>query len=50
MRPRGQRLLETLDVNRRLSLLGSVFRREIEALRLRRKLQGDLPDDRIEQN
>jgi len=45
-----QRLLEILDVNRRLSLLGSILRREIEALRLRRRLQGNLPDDRIEQN
>ncbi len=45
-----QRLLETLDVHRRLALLGGVLRREIEALRLRRKLQGDLPDDRIEHN
>jgi ATP-dependent Lon protease len=45
-----QRLLETLDVHRRLALFGGVLRREIEALRLRRKLQGDLPDDRIEQN
>ena len=45
-----QRLLETLDVHRRLALFGGVLRREIEALRLRRKLQGDLPDDRIEHN
>jgi hypothetical protein len=33
-----------------LALFGGVLRREIEALRLRRKLQGDLPDDRIEHN
>lgn len=45
-----QRLLETLDVHRRLTLLGGSLRREIAALRLRRELQGDLPDDRIGHN
>jgi Lon protease-like protein len=42
-----QRLLETLDVRRRLELFAAQLRGEIEALRLRRKLQGGLPDDRI---
>lgn len=45
-----QKLLETLDVHRRLKLFGSQLRAEIEALRLRRKLQGPLADDRIEGN
>lgn len=42
-----QRLLETLDVHRRLQIFGQTLRGEIEALKLRRKLQGRLPDDRI---
>jgi Lon protease-like protein len=45
-----QRLLETLDVHRRLELFGTQLRSEIEALKLRRKLQGRLPDDRIAEN
>jgi Lon protease-like protein len=42
-----QKLLETLDVHRRLQLFGEQLRMEIEALKLRRKLQGRLADDRI---
>jgi ATP-dependent Lon protease len=42
-----QKLLETLDVRRRLELFARQLRAEIEALRLHRKLQGGLPDDRI---
>jgi ATP-dependent Lon protease len=45
-----QKLLETLDVHRRLELFGRRLRREIEDLRLRRKLQGSLPDDRVCEN
>jgi len=45
-----QKLLETLDVNRRLQLFGAQLRTEIEVLKLRRKLQGRLPDDRIADN
>ncbi|MEO6873265.1 MAG: LON peptidase substrate-binding domain-containing protein [Opitutaceae bacterium] len=45
-----QRLLETLNVRRRLELFAHQLRGEIEALRLRRKLQGELPDDRISGN
>jgi ATP-dependent Lon protease len=45
-----QKLLETLDVRRRLELFAAQLRDEIEALRLRRKLQGNLPDDRISDN
>ncbi len=45
-----QKLLETLDVHRRLKLFGDRLRFEIEALKLRRKLQGRLPDDRISEN
>jgi len=45
-----QKLLETLDVRRRLELFAQQLRGEIEALRLHRKLQGGLPDDRISGN
>lgn len=45
-----QRLLETLDVHQRLELFGRRLRREIEHLKLRRKLQGPLADDRICEN
>jgi len=45
-----QKLLETLSVRRRLELFSQQLRGEIEAIRLRRKLQGGLPDDRIDQN
>lgn len=45
-----QKLLETLDVHRRLELFGRRLRREIEDLKLRRKLQGPLSDDRISEN
>jgi len=45
-----QKLLETLDVRHRFELFGGRLRREIESLKLGRKLQGDLPDDRISEN
>jgi len=45
-----QKLLETLDVHRRLELLRAQVRDEISTLKLRRRLQGRLPDDRIEDN
>ena len=45
-----QKLLETLNVHRRLELFGAQLRTEIEALKLRRKLQGGLPDERISEN
>lgn len=45
-----QKLLETLDVHRRLELFGAQLRTEIDALKLRRKLQGHLPDERISEN
>jgi len=45
-----QKLLETLDVHARLQLLGHRLRRDIDTMKLQRKLQGRLPDDRIEQN
>jgi len=45
-----QQLLETLGVRRRLELFARQLRGEIEALRLRRKLQGGLPDERISDN
>lgn len=45
-----QKLLETLDVRRRLELFAHQLRRDIETLRLRRKLQGGLPDERIADN
>src|SRR5690606_39821690 len=45
-----QRLLETLDVHQRLLLYGKHLRVEIDRLRLRRTLQGKLPDDSIQNN
>ena len=45
-----QILLETLDVPRRLELFATHLRAEIEALKLRRKLQGPLGDDAIANN
>lgn len=45
-----QRLLETLDVHQRLLLYGKHLRGEIDRLRLRRTLQGKLPDDSIQNN
>lgn len=45
-----QKLLETLDVHHRLELFGAKLRAEIEQLKLRRALQGRLPDDRISDN
>lgn len=45
-----QKLLETLDVHRRLQLFSGQLREEIERLKLRRRLQGRLPDARIVDN
>lgn len=45
-----QRLLETLDVHQRLKLYAWRLRVEIEGLRLRRILQGRVPDDRVDEN
>ena len=45
-----QRLLETLSVHERLNLLGNHLRHEVEVLHLQKKLQGELPDDAIDQN
>jgi Lon protease-like protein len=45
-----QKLLETLDVHHRLRLLGERLRLDIENLKLRRLLQGHLPDERIPEN
>ena len=45
-----QQLLETLETRRRLQLFAAALRTEIEAQRLRRKLQGHLPDDSIADN
>ncbi len=48
--PVKQRLLETLDVNRRLLLLLQVLRLEIDTIVLHSKLQGGLPNDEITRN
>lgn len=48
--PLKQKLLETLDVHRRLKLYGARLRADIESLKLRRTLQGNLPDDLIAGN
>ena len=45
-----QRLLEVLDVNRRMFLFAGYLRAQIEALKLQRKLQGDLPDANVGEN
>lgn len=45
-----QRLLEVLDVNRRMFLFASYLRAQIEAIKLQRKLQGDLPDANVGEN
>lgn len=45
-----QRLLETLDVHERLVIFGQHLRLEIDSLKLRRKLQGNLSDDEIANN
>lgn len=48
--PLKQKLLETLSVHDRLALFGQQVRTEIESLKLLRKLQGNLPDDKIADN
>jgi len=45
-----QRLLETLDVHERLEMLSRQLRRDIDAIKLRKRLQGELPDDAISNN
>ncbi len=45
-----QKLLETLDIHRRLKLFSDQLQTEIDALKLRRKLQGSLGDDNIPNN
>jgi Lon protease-like protein len=45
-----QRLLETLDIGARLVMFNDKLRREIDALKLHRKLQGRLTDDHIADN
>ena len=45
-----QRLLETLDVHRRLELLRGRVASDIDRLKLWRKVQGRLSDDRISDN
>ena len=45
-----QKLLETLDVTRRLQLFNRQLKAEIASLRFRRKLQGDLSDQDIANN
>ena len=45
-----QQLLETLETRRRLQLFATALKAEIEDQRLRRKLQGHLPDEHIADN
>lgn len=45
-----QKLLETLNVNHRLRFFGENLRHEIAFLKLQRRLQSPLPDDRIAEN
>ncbi len=48
--PFKQKLLETLDVNRRLVMLLHILRAEVDAAMLHKRLQGGLPDDQIPSN
>ncbi len=48
--PLKQKLLETLDLRTRLAIFSQQLRREIEMLKLRRKLQGRLPDHLVSEN
>lgn len=48
--PFKQKLLEELDTRRRLQLFAHQLKSEVDAQRLRRKLQGHLPDDGIVNN
>jgi ATP-dependent Lon protease len=48
--PVKQKLLETLDVNRRLLLLLQVLRAEIDSAILHKNLQGGLPEEQIPLN
>jgi Lon protease-like protein len=45
-----QKLLETLDVHHRLELLSEDIRADIESIKLRKRLQGDLSDEGIAGN
>ncbi len=45
-----QKLLETLDIHERLELLAGDVRHDIGQIKLRRLLQGLLPDDQIDRN
>jgi Lon protease-like protein len=45
-----QRLLETLSVRERLALFDARLRIDVQTLKLRRRLQGDLPDDDVGNN
>lgn len=45
-----QKLLETLDIRARLGLFNHQLRADIDTLKLQRKLQGRLPDERIAEN
>ena len=45
-----QKLLETLDLSRRIEIFSAQVRHEIAELKLRHKLQGRLPDDRVSDN
>lgn len=45
-----QKLLETLDVHARLQLFSTQLLRDIETMKIQKKLQGRLPDEQIEQN
>jgi ATP-dependent Lon protease len=48
--PLKQKLLETLDVHQRLEIFSQRLRLDIETLRLSRRLQRGLPDNRVGDN
>ncbi|HEY3754706.1 MAG TPA: LON peptidase substrate-binding domain-containing protein [Opitutaceae bacterium] len=45
-----QKLLETLDVHRRMGLFSQQLRSEISSLRLQKQLQGEISDEKIGEN
>ena len=45
-----QKLLETLNISSRLSLFSRQLKREIESIKLQRKLQSGVSDNRISDN
>lgn len=45
-----QKLLETLDIHRRLQLYCRGLQRDLQTLKLQKRLQGGTPDDQVDRN